>query len=164
LQSPQETASAAEFARFFGDGWAIGATDPERFFAHFGPAFAPDARLVQPLARTAIGPAGLRERFTPIFAAIPDLRSEVLRFGPTEDGVLIEHRLHGTLGGKPLEWIAVDRFILRDDGLIAERRAYFDSLPLIGAMLRSPRAALKLLPALFRARTGTASASRSRRR
>jgi ketosteroid isomerase-like protein len=148
LQSLQDSPTAADFARFFGDGWAIGATDPERFFAHFGPAFAPDARLVQPLAPTAIGPAGLRERFTPIFAAIPDLRSEVLRFAPTEDGVLIEHTLRGTLGRRPLEWTAVDRFILRD-GLIAERRAYFDPLPLIGAMLRSPRAALKLLPVLL---------------
>lgn len=149
MHSLQQRPTTAEFARFFGEGWAIGATDPERFFAHFGPAFAPDARLVQPLAPTAIGPAGLRERFTPIFAAIPDLRSEVLRFGPTEDGVLIEHRLHGTLGRTPLEWVAVDRFILRDDGLIAERRAYFDSLPLIGAMLRSPRAAMKLLPVVL---------------
>jgi hypothetical protein len=105
-----------------------------------------------------------RLRFTPIFAAIPDLRSTVVRFGPTDDGILIEHTLRGTLGSRPLEWTAVDRFILRDDGLIAERRAYFDSLPLIGAMLRSPRAALKLLPVLLRARTGTASASRSRRR
>jgi SnoaL-like protein len=146
-----EDAPAAEFARFFGEGWAIGATDPERFFAHFGPAFAPDARFIQPLAPMAIGLEGLRERFTPIFAAIPDLRSELLRFAETEDGILIEHRLHGTLGRRPLEWIAVDRFILRD-GLIAERRAYFDPLPLIGAMLRSPRASLKALPALLRPR------------
>jgi ketosteroid isomerase-like protein len=142
---------AAEFARFFGEGWAIGASDPERFFAHFGPAFAPDARLVQPLAPTAIGPEGLRERFTPIFAAIPDLRSEVVRFGATDDGVLIEHVMRGTFGGRPLELPVTDRFILRD-GLIAERRAYFDPLPLVGAMLRSPRTSVKLLPVLLRRR------------
>jgi ketosteroid isomerase-like protein len=147
-------AAAAEFTRFFGEGWAIGATDPERFFAHFSPAFAPDARLIQPLAPTAIGARGLRERFTPIFAVIPDLRSEVLRFGATEDGVLIEHTMRGTLGGRPLEFDVTDRFILRD-GLIAERRAYFDPLPLIGAMLRAPWTSLKLLPTLLKSKERT---------
>ena len=54
-----------------------------------------------------------------------------MRWGATEDGALIEIRLHGTLGGRPLEWTAVDRLVLRD-GLIAERHSYFDPLPVVG--------------------------------
>ena len=52
---------------------------------------------------------------------------------------MIEIRLHGTLGGRPLAWTAVDRLVLRD-GLIAERHSYFDPLPLLGALLKRPRA------------------------
>ena len=115
----------------------------------------PDTRLVQPLARTVRGPAGARELFMPVFQAIPDLRSEVHRWGATDDGVLIEHTLSGTLAGKPLAWTATDRFILRDDGTFLERRAYFDPLPLVAAMLRRPRAAAKLLPGLLRRKERT---------
>ena len=53
----------------------------------------------------------------------------MLRWGPTSDGALLEIRLHGTLGGRPLAWEAVDRFVL-SDGKIAARHSYFDPLPL----------------------------------
>jgi X-X-X-Leu-X-X-Gly heptad repeat protein len=48
------------FVDFFAEGWAIGATDPERFYAHFGARTAPDAPFRQPLAPTHRGPEGLR--------------------------------------------------------------------------------------------------------
>ena len=115
----------------------------------------PDTRLIQPLARTVRGLAGAREMFMPIFEVIPDLRSEVHRWGPTEDGLLIEHTLHGTLAGKPLRWTTTDRFILGDDGRFLERRAYFDPLPLVAAMLMRPWASAKLLPGLFRRKEKT---------
>ena len=47
------TTEAAELVDFFQDGWRIGATDPERFFAHFGGRFTPDCLLTQPLAAPA---------------------------------------------------------------------------------------------------------------
>ena len=150
-----ETADrTAEFVEFFAALWRIGATDPERFFADCGARMTPDARLIQPLAPVARGPEGMRRTFAPIFEAIPDLRSEVNHWGATEDGVLIEHTLSGTLGGRPIRWTAVDRFILRGE-LFEERRAYFDPLPLVGAMLTRPRASLKLLPGLFRRKERT---------
>lgn len=149
MDTKAERDAKAEFVELFAEGWAVGATDPERFFAHFGPLLTADAALIQPLSRTFHGPEGLRQLFGPVFEAIPDLRSTVRRWGPTDDGLVIEHTLGGTLSGKRLEWTAVDRFVMRD-GLVAERRAYFDSLPLVGAMLRHPLAALKLLPGLFR--------------
>ena len=66
---------------------------------------------------------------------------EVLR---RRDGVLIELALRGTLGGRAVMWTAVDRIILRN-GMIVERRSYFDPLPLFGARLSRPAASLRLL-------------------
>jgi SnoaL-like domain len=151
------TTEHEEFVQFFGAGWAIGATDPDAFFAHFEPAFARNARFVQPLVPNAVGAEGLREIFLPVFAAVPDLRSEVRSFRPTEDGLVIEHTLRGTLGSTPLQWDATDTFVLRD-GLIEERRADFDPKPLLLAILRNPRAAAPLLGAtpLHRALSGLA--------
>jgi hypothetical protein len=149
------TTTAAEFVAFFAELWSIGATDAERFFALLESRMTHETRLIQPLARTVRGPAGARELFLPVFEAIPDLCSQVHRWGPTEDGVLIEHTLAGTLSGKPLRWPTTDRFILRDDGRFLERRAYFDSLPLMAAMLTRPWAAAKLLPGLLRRKETT---------
>ena len=150
-ESGEQRTAAVEFVGFFAEGWAVGATDPERFFAHFGPRLAPDARMIQPLSRDCFGPEGLRELFAPLFRAIPDLRGEVVRSGETADGVVIELTLRGTLGGRPIEWTTVDRIVLRD-GVIAERKAYFDPLPLALQLLSRPRASFKLLPAMFKRR------------
>ncbi|HEU0024962.1 MAG TPA: nuclear transport factor 2 family protein [Thermoleophilaceae bacterium] len=149
--APTDTTAAEEFVAFFAEGWQIGATDPERFFAHFGARVTPDARKIQPLAAEARGPEGLRELFTPVFEAVPDLRVDVLSWGVTAQGVMIEIKLHGTLGSRPLEWEAVDRIVLRD-GLIAERRSYFDPLPLVASLLKQPRASAKLVRALIAGR------------
>jgi len=145
------TTEAAELVAFFEEGWKAGATDPERFFAHFGARFTPDCLLTQPLAAPARGPEGLRQLFAPLFHAVPDLRVDVVRWGATDDGALIEIHLHGTLGGRPLAWTAVDRLVLRD-GLIAERHSYFDPLPLALTLLRRPRASAGLVRALIAGR------------
>jgi hypothetical protein len=140
-----------EFVAFFREGWGIGATDPERFYAHIGSRLTPGAAMIQPLAATTYGHAGLRELFAPLFATIPDLRGDIVRWGESADGVLIELHLHGTLGSRPIAWTVVDRIVLRD-GMIAERRSYFDPLPVAAQLLRAPRAARRLLPALLRRR------------
>jgi SnoaL-like domain len=140
---PETRMDAATFAQRFAAGWAAGGP-ADRFAGHFAPLCTPDVRLIQPLSRTLHGPEGLRRMAAPLFAEMPDLRGEVLRWGPTEDGLMIELRLRGTFGGRPLEWITLDRIILRD-GLMAERRAYFDPIPLLPSMLRNPRGALRLL-------------------
>jgi ketosteroid isomerase-like protein len=140
---------AAEFADFFAAAWAVGATDPERFFGQITSRLAPDAPMIQPLARTVRGERGLRELFEPLFEVIPDLRGRVVRWGETDDGVIIELALAGTLGSRPVRWTTLDRITLRD-GLIAEREAHFDPLPLVKALARSPRSARRLLPGLLR--------------
>jgi ketosteroid isomerase-like protein len=147
------TSTAAEFVAAFEEGWSHGATDKERFLELLQWRFADDARLVQPLSRTFRGPEGLREMADSLFAAIPDLRGETLRWGETEDGVMIELRLYGTYGGRPLEWVTLDRIVMRD-GQVVERRAYFDPAPVVVAMLLRPLTTLKLLPSLLGAGGG----------
>ena len=150
-----ETIRQAEFVEFFGELWRTGATAPDRFFSLLEARMTPETRLVQPLAPTARGPAGARRFFTPLFDVLPDLRSEVRRWGPTDDGVLIEHTMTGTLAGKRISWDVADRFILDDDGAFLERRAYFDPLPLVAAMLSRPWASAKLVPGLLRRKETT---------
>ena len=140
-----------EFIAFFAAGWSIGATDPERFYAHFGSRVTPDAPMIQPLAPTGYGLPGIRALFEPLFKTIPDLRGDVVRAATTRDGVLVELRLHGTLGRKPIEWTVVDRIDLRD-GRIVERRTYFDPLPFALKLLSRPFASAPLIPAMLRRR------------
>ncbi len=152
MNSPAATKnSAAEFAEFFAAGWAIGARDPEGFFQHFEQRMHPNAALIQPIAAPSRGPGALRELFGPLFRAVPDLTGALRRWGETADGVFIELTLHGHLGRKAIEWTVVDRIIL-EDGMIRERRSYFDSAPLIKAVALRPRASLPLLLSLVRRR------------
>jgi hypothetical protein len=140
---------AKEFVEFFAAGWTIGACDAESFFRHFGPRMHPDTALIQPIAPPARGPGALRELFGPLFKAIPDLTGTLRRWGQTDDGVFIELTLRGHLGSKPVEWTVVDRIIL-EDGLIRERRSYFDAAPLMKSVALRPRAALPLLLSVLR--------------
>jgi ketosteroid isomerase-like protein len=141
--------SATEFVEFFAMGWTFGARDAEAFFRHFGPRMHPDTVLIQPIAPPARGPGALRELFGSLFKAVPDLHGELQRWGETADGVFIELTLRGHLGRRPVEWTVVDRIIL-EDGLIRERRSYFDPAPLLKAVALRPRASLPLLFGLFR--------------
>jgi len=141
--------AVAEFVEFFAAGWELGARDAEGFFRHFGPRMHPDTALIQPIAPPARGPGALRELFGPLFKAVPDLTGTLRRWGQTDDGVFIELTLRGHLGSRPVEWTVVDRIIL-EDGLIRERRSYFDPAPLLKAVALRPHAALPLLLSLFR--------------
>jgi ketosteroid isomerase-like protein len=145
----QPRSQAAEFVDFFAEGWDQGAGPG--FFEHFEARIQPDMLMTQPLAPAARGIETFRPLFEPLFRAIPDLRGEVLRWGETEDGVLIELHLSGHLGGRPVAWTTVDRILL-EDGKIKERHAYFDPAPLVKAMLLRPWVSLPLLPTLLRRR------------
>ena len=78
-----------------------------------------------------------------MLGAVPDLRAVVDRWSADGDAVFIEFRLRGTIGRRVVEWPAVDRFTLRGD-LAIERVSYFDGLPLLGRLLRSPRVLWRL--------------------
>ena len=54
------------------------------------------------------------------------------------DGILSHDLvLRQPLGGRPIEWPVVDRFVLHD-GLATERVSYFDPTPLLRAVLTRP--------------------------
>jgi ketosteroid isomerase-like protein len=131
----------------FAEGWLAPAS-ADAFAAHFQPWFDPQVQLRQPLLPTLVGHQAFQERFArPLFALIPDLDGQVERFAIGGDCVYIELTLRGTLGGRPVAWRVCDRATLRD-GLVVERRSYFDPTPLLWAILTRPRA----WPALARAR------------
>ena len=146
------TATQEAFVEQFAAGWAGGA---DGFLDHFLPDLVDEeVLLAQPLLPPARGHAGFRRLFEPLFAAIPDLRGEVLGWHPELDGVTIELALRGTLDGLPLAFVTHDRIVLRD-GRILERHAQMDPRPLLLAALRRPRTGLPFLTApLIRWATG----------
>ena len=111
---------------------------------------APDVRLVAPMTPTTTTLAAGKRAFAGVLTLTPDLTAEVHRWGATKDGVLIELTLSGSAAGAHVSWRAVDRIVLREDGLASERVSYFDSTPLILTVLRNPRA----WPAFLRNRLG----------
>ena len=127
---------SAEFVERFMRFWA--APDP----AALDELLHDDAHLVQPLMPEARSRAAYAQSTRRLLAVMPDLHGRTHRWGPTEDGVLIEHTLAGTLGGKALSWDLTDRITLRD-GRVVERIAYFDPLPLLLGVVKRPRAWLR---------------------
>jgi SnoaL-like domain len=125
---------AADFVRRFEEFWL--APHPERL----GTVLAEQVRLSAPMVPTTHTLSEGKQSFADLFQLIPDMTAEVHRWGPTEDGVLIEFTASGTAGGGPISWHAVDRFTLGEDGLATERATYFDSLPLVLSLARRPRA------------------------
>jgi ketosteroid isomerase-like protein len=126
--------AAADFAERFAAYWQAPSVDG------LDVLLAPDVELVAPLTRTTRGLAEGKVVFVTLLRLMPDLTGVIHRWGETEDGVLIEFTLSGTLAGTPLSWNAVDRFVLREDGLASVRVNYFDSARLIGKIAMSPRA------------------------
>ena len=124
---------SAEFVERFKRFWA--APNP----AALAELLHDDALLVQPLMPDARSRATYAEAMRRLLALMPDLHGRTRRWGETEDGVLIEHTLTGTLAGKQVSWDLTDRITLRD-GRVVERIAYFDPLPLLLAVITRPRA------------------------
>jgi hypothetical protein len=101
---------------------------------------APDVVLRAPITPTTRDLAGGKRAFARLLKAIPDLRGAVHRWGPTDDGLLIEFTLSGSIAGAALSWDAVDRIVLREDGLATSRISYFDSSALVRAAVLHPQA------------------------
>ena len=124
--------AAAAFVERFAATWAD--PSPERLNA----LLHEDVRLVQPLEGEVRGRAGTTAMWRRTFGLMPDLAGDVVGWAERDGFLVISIRLHGTLGGRRVEWISSDHIVL-EDGLVRERVAHFDPLPLIGAVLRSPR-------------------------
>jgi hypothetical protein len=99
----------------------------------------PDVVLIQPLSAPMFGLEAAQAEFTRLFSWLPDLRGTVDGWGANGPAVFIEFRLMATIGKRRLEWPVVDRFFLRGDKA-AKRVTYFDTLPLVIQLLRTPSA------------------------
>jgi ketosteroid isomerase-like protein len=136
--------AAADFAERFAAYWRAPSLDG------LDALLAPEVLLLAPMTPRTQSLAEGKQVFATLFRLVPDLTGVVHRWGETEDGLLIEFTLSGTVGGAPVSWDAVDRFVLREDGLATVRVNYFDSARLSAALARRPRA----WPALLRSRLG----------
>ena len=135
---------SAEFVERFAKWWSD--PDPDRL----GELLADDVRLIQPLAPDTFNLADAQKAFRRLFRFLPDLRGEVHDSSVDGNLVFIHFTLSATYAGRPISWDAVDRFILREDGLAAERVSFFDSQPLGLQMLSRPRGWLQLARSGFR--------------
>jgi hypothetical protein len=109
---------------------------------------AEDVYLRAPMTPTTRNLDAAKRAFGNLLRAVPDLTGVVHRWGATEDGLLIEFTLSGTVAGVALSWDAVDRIVLREDGLATARISYFDSAVLIRTAALRPW----VWPALLRLR------------
>lgn len=134
--------AAADFAERFTTYWRAPSVEG------LDTLLAPDVRLVAPMTPTTHSLADGKRAFATILQLMPDLSAEVHRWGATENGVLIEFTLSGTVAGIAVSWPAVDHIVLRADGLASERVSYFDTAPLALRVIRHPRA----WPAFIRSR------------
>jgi ketosteroid isomerase-like protein len=125
---------AADFVERFTAYWRAPSVDG------LDKLLAPDVRLVAPMTPTTHTLEEGKRAFAALLDLTPDLSADVHRWGETGDGVLIEFTLSGSPAGVSISWPAVDRIVLREDGLASERVSYFDSAPLALTVLRHPRA------------------------
>jgi hypothetical protein len=143
--------AAAAWVEAFTEGWR-NPVDADSFCDHFEPWLDPQVRMVQPQVKPFVGLKAFREEFArSMFDLVPDLHGTVEGWSATGDVIYIELRLEGTVGRRPIVIHTCDRIKLRD-GKASERFAYLDPTPLLGAVLRSPRAWPKFLRTQLRSR------------
>lgn len=124
---------AADFVRRFAETWAD--PDPERL----NQLVHSDVEFIQPLEPPLRGHHEAAALWRRLFTLVPDARGEILSWADRDGVVFIELRISATLGGRPIQWVTLDRILL-EDGKVRQRVAYFDPLPIVGAVIRRPRA------------------------
>jgi ketosteroid isomerase-like protein len=123
----------ADFVRRFDEAWSKSSADA------LVELLTDDVVLRQPLMPDVVGKPAARAAFERLFRYFPGLTLTVHGWAARDDLVFIDFTLHGELGGRPISWPAVDRFVVRD-GLAAERVSYFDGSRLLAEVAKRPRA------------------------
>lgn len=129
----------ARWVGAFAEAWHAPA-DADDFLERVGPHLRADYEFRQPLTRGAgVGPAEFHRRFIgPLLHVFRDVNGTVGSWAANDDTVFIDLTLDGRVGRRRVCLRACDRVTLAD-GLAIERRTYVDPLPLIAAVLRTPR-------------------------
>jgi SnoaL-like domain len=141
---PTQPLTAEQWVERFELGWET-TNGPAAFAEHFRLLLSPDVRLLGPQLPPMSGFEAFEQSFVePMFSLIPDIHAEVERWATSDNGssdatIYLEVTLRGTIGRHPLSFRACDRLTLRD-GIATERESYFDPLPLLLGVLRSPSA------------------------
>jgi hypothetical protein len=155
VETPTQPLTAEQWVERFKLGWQT-TTGAEAFTEHFRSLLAPDVHLLGPQLPPLTGFDAFEQSFVkPMFSLIPDVRAEVERWAASDNAatdatVYIEVTMRGTIGRHPLSFRACDRLTLRD-GIAIERESYFDPLPLLLGVLRSP----SVWPLFVRLQLGT---------
>jgi hypothetical protein len=116
----------------FAKGWD--APEPHAWDA----LMAENIELNQPLLQPGTTRKTWHNEAQRLLMLLPDIRGQVLSWAGHEDIMFNELRLSATLGGNPLDFRAVDKLWLTPTGSVLRRDSFFDSGPLIQAMLRRP--------------------------
>jgi ketosteroid isomerase-like protein len=135
----------ADFVRRFDEAWSRSNADA------LVELLADDVVLRQPLMPELVGKSAAHAAFERLFRFFPGLTLTVNSWAARGDVVFIDFTLRGDVGGRPITWPAVDRFVLRG-GLAAERVSYFDGAKLVGEILKRPRAWRGFLGAMLGSR------------
>lgn len=123
-----------ELVAAFGHGW-------RRPHAHaWDDLLAEDVELVQPLLRTGTGRRLWQEEMQRLLAFLPDLTGQVTTWAARDRQVFVVLALTATAGGRPLHWRVVDHLSLNGNGRIIHRESFYDTAPLISALLSRPTA------------------------
>lgn len=136
---PSSTRSPEErYVAEWRKGWSHGAGET-CLNEHATTIFDEHTLYIQPLFDAVAGEQGMRRLFGRIFALIPDMRVELDHWAVKEETAFIEFTITGTVGGRPVQVRGVDRMQLDGDKLVV-RESYFDTLPLLIALVTRPRA------------------------
>lgn len=132
-------AQQTEFVARFEAAWKVGTTKALATILH------PDVFLVQPLAPALRGRNLALRVLGDFLALMPAPRIRIHRWTAAGDGVvLIEFSFYGTVGRRAVQLDLVDSVELVD-GLVVRRTAYFNSAPLVRAVLTQPWLLWRLL-------------------
>jgi hypothetical protein len=106
---------------------------------YFLPLIATDAVFRQPLAPEALGRDEIAAMFRRLFTLLPDMVAAPRNWAVAGDVVLLESECSGTMGGRPFDFVVLDRFVVTE-GQISSRLSVFDSAAMVRAILTRPRA------------------------
>ena len=130
------------FTQKFTEVWSDPA--PEKFVV----LLDPQVILYQPYAPPVRGRDHAFLEFKRMLEWLPGLHGVVRRSMETEDVAFIEWSMKLPIGKRTLSLGVVDRFLLRD-GLVIERRTFFDRVPIFLRALKHPKIAFGYLKFIY---------------